>query len=144
MLRPIHQARGDGIEQLDVPFEDHAVPAIFSLPLNYKPGDKLPCVVIIFGMDGWKELSVAMDGDKWLQRGFAVLAIDGPGQGESLTRGIWFDPSNYGKLGTSAYEFAAARPEVLEKIVCTDSASGRIGLPLSLRASRDFSTAVLP
>ena len=103
---------GRHVEQLDVPFGDRAVPAIFSLPVNHQKGEKLPCVVIISGMDGWKELCVAMDGDKFLQRGFAVLAIDGPGQGESLTREIWFDPEAYGQLGPAAYDFAAARPEV--------------------------------
>lgn len=63
-------------------------------------------------MDGWKELSVAMDGDKWLQRGFAVLAINGPGQGEALIREVWYDPDTYGKLGSSAFDLAAARPEI--------------------------------
>jgi len=95
-----------------VPLQDRAVPAIFSLPPGYQPGEQLPCVVIISGMDGWKELSVGMDGDKFLQRGFAVLAIDGPGQGEALIREIWFDPDTYGQLGPAAYAFAAARPEV--------------------------------
>lgn len=106
---------GRHIEQLDMPFEGRQLPAIFSLPSGYKEGDRLPCVVIITGMDGWKELSVAMDGDKFLQRGFAVLAIDGPGQGEALIREIWFDPNTYSKLGSSAFDFVAARPEVDRK-----------------------------
>lgn len=100
------------IEQIDVPFGGRSVPAILSLPPTYKQGDQIPCVIIISGMDGWKELSVAMDGDKWLQRGFAVLAIDGPGQGEALIWEVWYDPDTYGKLGPSAFDFAAARPEI--------------------------------
>ena len=103
---------GRHVEQLDVPFQGRPLPAIFSLPPGYQAGEKLPCVVIVTGMDGWKEQLVAMDADKFLARGFAVLAIDGPGQGESLIREIWFDPATYGQLGPAAYEFAAARPEV--------------------------------
>ena len=64
---------GRHVEQIEVPFEGRTVPAVFSLPQGYKEGERLPCVVFISGMDGWKELSVAMDGDKFLQRGFAVL-----------------------------------------------------------------------
>ncbi|MDF5728459.1 MAG: prolyl oligopeptidase family serine peptidase [Rhizonema sp. PD38] len=100
------------IEQIEIPIEDRSVPAILSIPPTYKQGDKIPCVVIVSGMDGWKELSVAMDGDKWLQRGFAVLAIDGPGQGESLIREVWYNPDTYGKLGPSAFDFAAAQQEI--------------------------------
>lgn len=106
------QLAGRHIEQLDVPFEGRSVPAILSLPPTYKQGDQVPCVVIVSGMDGWKELSVSMDGDKWLQRGFAVLAVDGPGQGESLIREVWYDPDTYGKLGPSVFDVAAARPEI--------------------------------
>ncbi|MBV8884136.1 MAG: acetylxylan esterase [Chroococcidiopsidaceae cyanobacterium CP_BM_RX_35] len=106
------QLAGRHIEQLDVPFEDRSVPAILSLPPTYKQGEQVPCVVIVSGMDGWKELSVAMDGDKWLQRGFAVLAVDGPGQGESLIREVWYNPDTYGKLGPSAFDVAATRPEI--------------------------------
>lgn len=106
------QLAGRHIELLDVPFEERSVPAILSIPPTYKQGEKVPCVVIVSGMDGWKELSVAMDGDKWLQRGFAVLAVDGPGQGESLIREVWYDPDTYGRLGPSAFDVAAARPEI--------------------------------
>lgn len=106
------QVAGRHVDRLDVPFEDRSVPAILSLPPTYQQGDRVPCVVIVSGMDGWKELSVAMDGDKWLQRGFAVLAIDGPGQGEALIREVWYDPDTYGKLGSSAFDLVAARPEI--------------------------------
>ncbi len=102
---------GRRVERVEIPFGDRQVPAILHLPPGHA-GEKLPCVVVISGMDGWKEISVAMDGDKWLARGFAVLAVDGPGQGEALCREVWFDPDTYGQLGPAAYSGAASRPEV--------------------------------
>ena len=103
---------GRQIERVEIPFGDGSIPALLHIPPSYTSGEKLPCVVTISGMDGWKELSVCMDGDKWLTRGIAVLAVDGPGQGGSLCRGVWYDPDTYGQLGPSAYEFLAARPEI--------------------------------
>jgi pimeloyl-ACP methyl ester carboxylesterase len=41
----------------------------------------------------------------------AVLSLDGPGQGTSLVREIWYEPDRYGEVGTAAYEMAAARSE---------------------------------
>jgi dienelactone hydrolase len=41
-----------------------------------------------------------------------TLAIDGPGQGESLLRKIWVDEDNYGRAGRAAIDFLVKRPEV--------------------------------
>lgn len=102
---------GRRIEQVEIPFAGRSVPATLHVPPD-AGARKLPCVVIVSGMDGWRDISVAMDGDKWLTRGFAVLAIDGPGQGEALCREVWFDPDTYGQLGPAAYDFAASVPEI--------------------------------
>ena len=40
----------------------------------------MPAIVLIPGMDSFKEGGVALYGDRWLNRGMAVLAIEGPGQ----------------------------------------------------------------
>jgi len=42
-------------------------------------------------MDSFKESSVALANDRWMQRGVAVLAIDGPGQYESPLLGLCLD-----------------------------------------------------
>ena len=39
-------------------------------------------------MDSSKENMVSLYGDRFLERGFAVLALDGPGQAEAITRGV--------------------------------------------------------
>ena len=54
------------------------LPAWLHLPPGYQ-GGRLPVVVSLPGMDSFKEIGVAMYGDRWLSRGMAVLALDGPG-----------------------------------------------------------------
>lgn len=101
---------GRRIERVELSLGAQQVPAYLHFPPGYS-GGKVPCVVTVSGMDGYKELSVAMDGDRWLTRGFAVLAIDGPGQGEALCREVWYDPDTYGQLGPVAFDYLAGRPE---------------------------------
>src|SRR5262249_59199984 len=66
-----------------------SLPAWFHLPPGYT-GGRIPVVISIPGMDSFKEIGVAMYGDRWLSRGLAVLAIDGPGQYESPVLDIYF------------------------------------------------------
>lgn len=101
------------VEKMEIPYQGKTLPGYFHLPPGYKASDgPLPCLLMISGMDGIKEFSVSSSADRFLRRGFACLALDGPGQGECLTRGIWYDPDIYGEVGTSAYEYLAARSEV--------------------------------
>jgi hypothetical protein len=70
------------IEAVSIPFKGKSIPAWFHLSPGYS-GGKLPVVIAIPGMDSFKEASVALANDRWMARGVAVLAIDGPGQYES-------------------------------------------------------------
>lgn len=101
------------IERVEIPFNGQQVPAYLPLPAGYdrERDGPLPCVVMLSGMDGFKEISVAIKDDRLLNRGLAVLAVDGPGQGECLTRDVHYDPATYGQLGPLIYELLAARPE---------------------------------
>lgn len=99
------------IEAVEIPYGDRTLPGYLHLP----PGTRdqsVPCVVMVSGMDAFKEVCVMSAHDTYLARGLAVLAIDGPGQGTCLTREIHYDPRRYGEVGTATYEFAAARPEI--------------------------------
>jgi len=49
------------------------LPAWFHLPPGYR-GGRVPVVISLPGMDSFKEMGVAMYGDRWLSRGMAVLA----------------------------------------------------------------------
>ena len=109
--RAFVERAGRTVERLEIPFHGRSVPAYLHLPAGAEP-QGLPCVASVPGMDAFKEMSVAMDGDRLLNRGFAVLAIDTPGQGESLTRGIWYHPDTYGELAPAVYEALASRGEL--------------------------------
>ena len=102
------------VEAVEVPFQGRSVPGWLHLPPGQVAGSPAssPCIVQVSGMDAFKELSLFASGDRYLSRGMAVLVIDGPGQGSCLDREIWYDPATYGELGVSAYETAAARPEI--------------------------------
>lgn len=100
------------VEAVEVPYGDVTVPGLFHLPPGFETGQKLPCVVMVSGMDAFKELQIGASADRFLRRGLAVLMLDGPGQGTCLPRGIWYEPDRYGEVGKSAFEMMAARPEI--------------------------------
>jgi dienelactone hydrolase len=99
------------VEAVWVPFNREALPGWFHLPPGYS-GGRIPAVVSIPGMDSFKEASVAMYGDRWLSRGIAVLAIEGPGQYESAVLGIHVSMENWLDGGPAIMEWLRARPEV--------------------------------
>ena len=98
------------VEHVDVPYQGKALAAFFMKA----PGvtGPAPTVVVVNGMDNCKEMSVIFAGLEFAKRGISTLAVDGPGQGETLRlRGIpgRFD---YELAGTAAFDYLAARPEV--------------------------------
>ena len=93
------------IQRVDIPFGDNALSGMLHLPRTPKAGERFPCVVNIGGMDGCKENVVAMYGDPYLERGFAILAMDGPGQGECPGRGIFVDPFNHGPAAVATFDW---------------------------------------
>lgn len=99
------------VEPVWVPFRDKAIPAWFHLPANYKDG-RIPVVISIPGMDSFKEVMVALYGDRWLNRGIAVLAIDGPGQYEAPMVGVYFSTDRWAAVGPALVDWLSARPEI--------------------------------
>jgi dienelactone hydrolase len=100
------------------------LPAWFHLPPNYR-GGRIPVVISIPGMDSFKEMGVAMYGDRWLSRGMAVLAIDGPGQYESAVLDIPVSMPAWAATGKAAVDWLSARPEIdPERIGITGTSFG--------------------
>lgn len=97
------------IEPVEVPYDGRTLAGWYHRPAG--PGS-LPCVVMLSGMDGFKEINVFASADRYLRRGMAVLSLDAPGQGTSLTREIWYEPGRLGEVGPAAYQAIAARPEI--------------------------------
>ena len=71
-------------EVLEIPYEGKSIYAYFArAPF---PGDKLPCLICMGGLDSIKDEMWFMQAHGALQRGISVLMIDGPGQGGTLRR----------------------------------------------------------
>ena len=102
------ERRYPAIERVEVPYEGATLPALFM-----KSGSKpAPTVVVFDGMDNCKEMSVLFAGLEFAARGWNTLAIDGPGQGESLRLRDLHARHDYEIPGRAAYEYVAGRVEV--------------------------------
>lgn len=101
------------VERIEIPFGDTTLPAWLHFP---RPSSHAPWPVVLAcgGMDAFKEINVAMYGDTLLERGFAVLAFDGPGQGEAAVRGIPTTERNWIDAGNDLMDFVRARPDLDE------------------------------
>ena len=75
-LRGMRQL-GYHIETVRIPYEQTTLPAYLILP--HQGGKKLPLLIVHSGFDGTKEEVVLYPGFAALERGYAVLAFDGPG-----------------------------------------------------------------
>ena len=99
------------IEPVMIPFKGKALPGWFHLPPNYT-GGRIPVVISVPGMDTYKEVFLALKGDRWLDRGIAVLALDGPGQAECRVLGLTVSMENWTAVGKAAVDWLVARPEI--------------------------------
>ena len=113
------------VERVDIPFQDTALSAFFHLPSKPRNDETFSCVLHIGGMDGSKENMVAIYGDSALSRNMAVLALDGPGQGETRNRGITISSDNFAAATDTVVEWLGKRPEIdHERIVIRGSSFG--------------------
>jgi dienelactone hydrolase len=99
------------VEAVSIPFKGNSIPGWFHLPPGYS-GGRIPVVIAIPGMDSFKESSVALANDRWMTRGVAVLAIDGPGQYESPLLGVYVSMPNWIDAGPVLMDWLLRRPEV--------------------------------
>jgi fermentation-respiration switch protein FrsA (DUF1100 family) len=98
------------VRRVEIPFEGRSLAGWLHLPAHGQA--PFPCVLNIPGMDTFKELGHALYGDRFQERGMACLALDGPGQGESLVRGIHVTEDNYADAGRAALEWLRGQPEI--------------------------------
>jgi len=131
------------IEAVSIPFKGKTIPAWFHLPPGYKEG-KLPVIISIPGMDSFKEASVALANDRWMARGVAVLAIDGPGQYESPLLGVYVSMQNWIDAGPVVVDWLLQRPEIdAQKIGVTGTSFGSFfGTIMAANEPRIAATAV--
>lgn len=100
------------IERVEIPFGKQSLPGYLHLPHKPGAGQQFPVVLAVGGMDSSKENLVALYGDKLIERGFAVVAMDGPGQAESAGRGIHFTPEAWMEAAEAAHAFIGTRGEL--------------------------------
>ena len=131
------------IEAVSIPFKGKSIPGWFHLPPGHKDG-KLPVIISIPGMDSFKETSVALANDRWMARGVAVLAIDGPGQYESPLLGVYVSMQNWIDAGPVVVDWLLQRPEIdPERIGVTGTSFGSFfGTIMAANEPRIAATAV--
>ena len=114
------------VEPAWVPLGNRAIPAWLHLPPGYA-GGRIPAVIAIPGMDSFKEIQVALYGDRFLNRGMAVLAIDGPGQYEAPMIGLYFSVESWMAAGKALVDWLGGRPEIdPEHIGCSGTSFGTL------------------
>ena len=101
------------IRKVEVPFGGggKSLPGYLHLPPRRGTG-RLPAVWAIGGMDSIKEVGVALYGDKLLERGIAVLALEGPGQGECCVREIPPTANNWMQAGPLVLSWLRSQADI--------------------------------
>lgn len=99
------------VERAEIPLNGKTLAGWFHLPPGYT-GGRVPAVVAIPGMDGFKEGAVSLYGDRWLTRGIAVLTVEGPGQYDCAIQDLYVSVPNWLAAGRALMDWMAARPEV--------------------------------
>jgi alpha-beta hydrolase superfamily lysophospholipase len=132
------------IEAVSIPFKTKSIPGWFHLPPGYS-GGKVPVVIAIPGMDSFKEVNVALANDRWMQRGVAVLSIDGPGQYESPLLGVYVSMQNWIDAGPAIVDWLLRRPEIDgQKIGVSGASFGSFfGTIMTANEPRIAATAVI-
>lgn len=98
------------MERLEIPFGKKSLPAVLHLPS--KQG-RYPLVVLFPGMDQSKEQVVNALNNRYVRRGVACLAVDGPGQGESLAmREILVEQDSFDRAGKAAMDVISKHKNV--------------------------------
>jgi len=94
-------------EALEIPYGGVGLPAYFRMPAGRPP---FPAVIMLGGVDAAKEDAYQFS-NLCLARGLATLAVDGPGQGEALYRGLTLDPDFHRSVSAVVDELTR-RPEI--------------------------------
>lgn len=100
------------VRRAEIPYQHGHILGWLHLPPSYKEGDKVPCVIAIGGMDSTKEISIALHSDKFLTRGVAVFAFDGPGQYSCNMQKIYIDEHGFYAAGEAVWAWIQQQPEI--------------------------------
>jgi alpha-beta hydrolase superfamily lysophospholipase len=103
------------VEAVDLPFEGQALAGYRVAPrpagTDAAVDGRGPAVIVSGGIDAFSEEMYLKIGMALSDRGYTVLLVDGPGQGESRRRGI-HGRADYETAAAVAVDHLLARPEV--------------------------------
>lgn len=97
------------IQRVNIPCDGKTAYGLFEAPLDTKSA---PCLILVPGMDMFKEDWHHIIETMVLPRSWSAFAIDGPGQGESLTHGLKVGLNNYEAVISKVIDWLIERPEV--------------------------------
>ena len=104
------EVAGYPIERVEVPFDDGKT---ISCLLHLLPDRRrAPVVIYVPGMDQTKEVFPKAAHNVGKARGVHVLAMDGPGQGNSNLQKIRAVGDNYERAGAAVISYLSKRPEI--------------------------------
>ncbi len=95
-----------------MPFNGKALRGWLHFPAVRRDNRAVPVIVNISGMDGYKEATIALYGDRFLNQGCAVLALEGPGQYEAALDEIYASTQAWAETGRACVDYLATRPEL--------------------------------
>ena len=99
------------LEQVEIPYEGGSLPGYFYPPQN-PPRQPAGGLLYVAGADVVKEEIYFLGGRAAIERGMALLVMDGPGQGESLRHRGLVSRFDYEKPIGAALDYLQERPEV--------------------------------
>jgi pimeloyl-ACP methyl ester carboxylesterase len=98
------------MERIEVPFEGQTLYAIAHYPDGVEAA---PLAILMPGMDMYKEEWTKVAQEYYVPRGMAVLAVDGPGQGETFGSGVLVSrDGNYERAISAFIDHMVAKPEI--------------------------------
>lgn len=97
-------------EAVRIPYEQTTLPGYLLLPERGTAPH--PTLIITDGYDGTVQELYFAGGAAALERGYACLIFDGPGQGEVLLRQHLFFRPDWEQVVTPVVDYALARPEI--------------------------------
>src|SRR3990170_3265947 len=98
------------IERVEVPFDEGKT--ISCLLYLLPDGRKAPCLLFVPGMDMTKEAFPKAHHNVAIERGFHVISMDGPGQGNSNIQKIRSVGDNYERAGARVIDYLLSRKEI--------------------------------
>lgn len=96
------------LKRVEIEWNGRSYPGLF----HHLDDEPRPTILHIPGMDATKEQVPDPNANIFLERGFNVLVIDGPGQGESNVRGIHITDDNYERAASAAIDWLVEQPQV--------------------------------